>query len=274
MNALKERVMVVNLHISQWGARRYDEKVTREIEQIHQTEEAGRFNKRLMKSHLLDDISSVANKARSYHRDATLPWSDNNDRIITTDKYFEYVMTIGKYTMEMNQLVEQFVSEYVDLKEKEKIRLNGMYREEDYPHPSDIKDKFKLKAVFLPVVDADDFRVNLSDSMVDMMKQQLTEELNNRVKYANDELLDRVRKVVNSMIEKLSDSDNKFRDSLVGNIENMIEVIPIYNFSDNQHIKDVAEMLKTLVVSPDMLRNNEAFRKDILKKAQEIIKTI
>ena len=272
--SLKEKVMIVNLHISQWGARRYDEKVTREIEQLHQTEEAGRFNKRLMKSHLLDDIASTANKARSYHRDTTLPWSDNNDRIITTDKYFEYVMTIGKYTMEMNQLVEKFVAEYEELKEKEKIRLNSMYREEDYPHPTEIKDKFKLKAIFMPIADANDFRVNLNDSMVEVMKQQLTEELENRVKYANEDLLDRVRKVVNTMIEKLSDTESKFRDSLVGNIENMIEILPIYNFSNDEHIKNVTERLKTLSVNPDMLRNNESFRKDILKKAQEIVKTI
>ncbi len=266
--------MIVNLHISQWGARKYDEKVSREIDQIHQTDEAGRFTKRLMKSHLLDDITSVNNKARSYHRDATLPWGDNNDRIITTDKYFEYVMTIGKYAMELDELVTKFVSEYESLVEKEKVRLNSMFRPSDYPHPTEIKNKFNLKAIFLPIADANDFRVNLNDSMVALMKKQLTEELENRVLIANNDLLDRVKKVVTNMIEKLSDEGSTFRDSLVGNIENMIDILPIYNFSNDPHIENVAKMLQTLVVSPNMLRNNEAFKKDIIKKAREIINKI
>lgn len=270
MKNLKERAMLVNLHISVWGARKYDRNVTREIERLHGADDTGRFNKILMKNPVLDEIKSLTNKARAFHRDATLPWGDDNARIITTDKYFDYLMVIGQLTMQVNELVEkQFLPEYQNFKEKEKERLKTMFKETDYPDREEIADKFKMKAIFSPISDETDFRVGLNDSIVENMKTQLKNELNDRVKNVTIDLLERINLPVITMIEKLKDG-GVFRDSLVNNIQDICNQIPLYNFTDNPELIKVTEMAKVLFVDPDMLRNNDGFRKDIIKKAQNV----
>lgn len=274
-NSLKERAMVVNLHIRVWSARKYDEKVTREIENIHNVYNVGRFNKVLMKSSTLEQIQTWANKARSIHREMTLPWGDNNDRILTTENYFNYLMKIGNCVMEFDRLSDKFAyEEYVNLKEKERERLNSMYKEEDYPHPDIIRSKFGLKAVFSPVTDADDFRLNISDSMLESIKTQMKNELENRVKVANEEILNKVREVVSKMHETLAEPGKGFKSSLIGNVEALMETVPTMNIFDDTHINEVVKMLKPLCVNYDMLKNNDSFRQDIAKKAKEILQAI
>jgi len=274
-NSLKERAMVVNLHIGLWSARKYDEKVTREIEKIHDVYNVGHFNKVLMKSTTLEQIQTWANKARSIHRDFTLPWGDNNDRILTTERYFDYLMKIGNCVMEFDQLSDKFAyKEYVSLKENEKVRLNSMYNETDYPHPDLIRNKFSLKAVFSPVTDASDFRLNLSDTMMESVKAQMKNELENRVKVANEEILEKVREVVSKMHETLAEPGKGFKSSLIGNVEALMETVPSMNIFGDVHIAEVVNMLKPLCVNYDMLKNNDSFRQDIAKKAKEILQAI
>ena len=130
--SLKEKVMIVNLTISQWSARKYDAKASKEVEAAHNAREAGRFNKSLLQSDTLKEIGKVANQMRTLHYEKTLPWGDNGDRVLSTEIYFEYITQVGQLTLAFNQAAEQFVSEYTNLKEDAKLRLNTLYREDDY----------------------------------------------------------------------------------------------------------------------------------------------
>lgn len=273
-SSLKERVMIVNLSISQWGARKYDKNASREIEQLHNAVDAGRFNKVLIKSDTLEEIQKTAGKARSFHYEATLPWGDNGDRILSTENYFNYLKEISGLKMEFGRLVEQFVQEYKDEIERSRQRLGSLFNEQDYPHPDMIKDKFNLKPLFMPVAEADDFRINISDSMLEAMKNQIGAELNSRVERATNSIIERARETVQKMIDTLSEPGKVFRDSLVGNVEELVETIPMLNFNDDQHVKDVAEMLKSLIVDPTLLRGNDSFRQEINTKAKEILNNI
>ena len=274
MNSLKDKVMIVNLTISQWGARKYDATATREVESVYNAHEAGRFNKSLIKSDTLKEISAVANKIRLNHYELTLPWGDNGDRILSTESYFKYISEIGVLTAKFNELVEQFIQEYYELKQEAKFRLNGLYKESDYPHEVDIKDKFKIRTVFMPIADAEDFRLNVSQDVAESIKNQITSEMNGRVAIAIDSVIDRAKDVLTKIVETLSEDGKIFRDSLIGNVESLVETMPLLNFNNDQRINDLAKAMSTIIVNPDPLRYDLRMRKEICNKAKAILDTL
>lgn len=274
MNSLKESVMIVNLTISQWGARKYDKTATKEVEDNHQAREAGRFNKVLMQSETLTNIGKIGNKIRTYHYENTLPWGDNGDRILPTEKYWQYVTEVGTMKMDFNTTADQFIDEYIEEKERSKIRLNSLYKEGDYPQSESIRKKFDVGVSFMPIADGNDLRVNMSAEVIDTIKSQITRELEKRVEGATDEMLQRLRDAVGHMAETLKDHNKVFRDSLVGNIQSLTESLPLLNFNNDQRVVDAVNYCKTLCVDPDELRFKRKFRLEIAAKAQQILESI
>jgi len=272
--SLKEKVMIVNLTISQWSARKYDAKASKEVEAAHNAREAGRFNKSLLQSDTLKEIGKVANQMRTLHYEKTLPWGDNGDRVLSTEIYFEYITQVGQLTLAFNQAAEQFVSEYTNLKEDAKLRLNTLYREDDYPAEWKIRDKFKAHVGFMPVAESDDLRVDMSEDVLIAMRGQITQEMNTRVGNAINEMLDRIRTAVKHMADTLTETDKVFRDSLVGNVQNLVETLPLLNFNNDVKVNDAIRIIGSLCVDPDKLRNNPAFRKAIAGKAKQILLNI
>lgn len=274
MESLKEKVMIVNLTISQWGARKYDKTATKEVEDQHQAKEAGRFNKILIQSDTLSKVSKISGKLRQYHYDNTLPWGDNGDRILSVEKYFQYIMDIGNMKMEFTGLIETFIQEYEKEKEDSKIRLNSLYKESDYPPSESIAKKFDIVVSFMPIADGNDLRVNMSESVINSLKNQITKELENRVNNATEDLLQRLREAVTRMVETLSEPTKIFRDTLVGNIEALTEHLPLMNFNNDQRITDAVSYAKGLCVNPEDLRKSKRFKREILAKAKQVLSNI
>jgi len=82
MSNLNEKAMLVKLSVSQWTARKYDKKVSQEINDQYSAHDAGRYNKVLIAQEEIKKISKVASQARSFHYFNTLPWDDNGSRIL------------------------------------------------------------------------------------------------------------------------------------------------------------------------------------------------
>jgi hypothetical protein len=274
MDSLKEKVMIVNLTISQWGARKYDRGATKEVEDNHQAKEAGRFNKVLMQSDTLTSIGKVGSKIRLYHYENTLPWGDNGDRILPTEKYFQYIMDIGMLKNEFCTLADKFIQEYETEKQRSMSRLNTLYNEKDYPQSECIRKKFDILVGFMPIADGNDLRVNMSEQVIGSIKDQITKELEKRIESTTTDILDRLKRSVQRMAETLKDKDSVFRDSLVGNIEALCENLPSLNFNSDAHIVEVLDWCKGLIVDPDDLRTKRKFRMEICAKAEQILANI
>lgn len=275
--SLRERAMIVSLFTKRWWGEKRDEEVGREVEEMkNAAANSGRYTKKLMESsQTFAEIKNYFNRLRSFHRSQTLPWSDaNNQRLIMNEKYFDHLIKVGAMTVEIEKLVDQFIEEFEEAKRREAARLQGLFKESDYPHPDMLRDMFKVKIVFSPIPDTDDFRVTANDAMLEMLKDQLQRTTEENIRTANNELLSKVREAVNKLIEVLSDPDAGIRESLTGNIYQLTETLPIYNFSNDQKIKDVVEMLRPLCVDADSLKNSTNFRAEIVTKAKAVLEAL
>jgi len=271
--SINEKAMLVYLNISFWAARKYDKKISQEIEDQYQAEEAGRFNKILIATEHLSNIQKIISAARTFHYENTLPWSDQGGRLLPSANYFNYTKTIQSFRDDFEREVTNFIQVYPSLKDEARQRLNGMFKEDDYPDILTLETKFAIKSMILPVPEADDFRVNLLEAEVDNIRESIQEQVETSTESVMNDLWQRLFKVVEHMSERLSDPDNKFKNSLVENIIDLCELLPKLNITDDPELNDAVQEIKAKLTlhDPQDLRDNNLVRNKTALEAQKIL---
>lgn len=272
---ITEKAMLVRLSISQWTARRFDPKATTHvIEDYGARPDSGRFNKLLVDLEAVKRYQKAANEARAFHYGNTLPWGDDESRILPTDNYLNYTKKMRELRSVFEGAVDEFVAEYPRLIEKAQEDLNGLFSTEDYPAPESLSEKFNFSVSVSPVPDSGDFRVSLSDDEVEQIKADIEARVKDSITEAMRDAWDRLFRAVKHMAEKLQEPGAIFRDSLVGNIVELCDVLPRLNLTNdpnlNKIIKDARAALASL--NPKALRKYKLERKAAAGKAGDILK--
>lgn len=274
MKNLSEKALLVNIRISQWGAKKNDENVSKEIERSHNAHDAGRFNKNLINDEELSPIKKIVTATRKLLFTNTLPWGDNGDRLLPATNFFEFRHEFEKNKDQFDTCVDKFIEIYPSLKEDARTWLNGMFKEQDYPSPIEMKLKFGMNITFMPISDLKDFRLNVDRSEIENIKANIESEIFQRITDATKNICERIQEAVRHMLNRLSDKDAVFRDSMVNNISELIETLPRLNFTDNPDINNILEDLKTLVVSPERLRQDSVLRNRQAIEAEKILSKV
>lgn len=273
--SLKDKAMLVGLTIKTWIARKYDQAISIEISEMHaKTNDAGRFNKHLLpgKAESYEAVLKKGREMRTFYYDNTLPWSKEGHRILPAANYQDFAEGIRKFKREFSILVDDFLREYPLLKEDARVLLNGMYRESDYPSVEEMTDKFGVEIEVMPLPDADDFRVAIADLEIENIRTEISTRMKREFDAANHDLWMRLRVAVGNMVGRLDDPNGIFRDSLVDNLRDIVELVPKLNVTGDARLNEVAEVCaNTLAVhEPQTLRDNLTVRSQVASQAKEI----
>lgn len=267
MSTIATKSLIAILSISQWTARRYDKKATKEVnDKNNAQDDAGRYNKLLVAKETLEKIVAIAGRARAYHYENTLPWGENNERLLSTDNYFAYIQKMAEFRDEFDREVATFLSNYDQYVLQSRLRLGDLFLQEDYPSRLEIESKFGLKTSFLPVQETD-FRVQLSDEEIQKLKASVGVEINNRINVAVKDIWNRVKEQLQKMKDRLSNADAVFRDTLFENLNDLIELLPKLNVTGDLEIAKVCNELLSLKADPESVRRNPTLRS---QKAQQV----
>ncbi len=272
---LHQKAMLVGLAIHGWQARKYDRRISAEVSVAHAaTQNAGRYNKHLLPQAAAsyEAVHKKGREFRTFYYDNTLPWSKDGQRILPTKNYEQFAEGVRRFKREYKLLTEDFLREYPVLKEDARILLNGMFNEADYPQVEEMRGKFWIDLETLPFPTAEDFRVNLAGNEVDRIRREIEERVRMELDKAGKDLWNRLRTAVDNMILRLSSPESKFHDTLVGNIRDIVDLIPRLNFVEDANLEAVrAKCAETLVVhNPQVLREDVGVRSLVAAQAKEI----
>jgi hypothetical protein len=253
--------MLTRLQIRMWTARQFDREASDEIADIHgATGDAGRFNKRLLPKAALAGMQSSATALRAHHATNTLPATN----------YFPYMAEHKRLSIMFEQAREQFLNGYVAAQASAKTQLGDLYRDEDYPTEDDLAGRISCDVTVWPLPDAGDFRVELGNDEEARIRRDIEQSVNDACAAAVRSLWQRVHDTVGAMHERLTkfhkDADGKvhapFRDSLVGNMRELVDLMARLNFTDDPALEAMRSRLadKLCPIEPDDLRNNDELR--------------
>ncbi len=271
---LAQKAMIVRLSITKWSARKYDRKVSREVADKYGTDQdRGRYNKVLVAQDNLTAIQKAESATRTFHYDNTLPWKDDGARILPAANFANYSAEIRKLKSDFQAATMDFCRNYPALVDQARLELAGLYDPADYPDPAAIGRKFAFEVEVDPLPTAADFRVTLQAGEVERIKAEIAGRLKEAEAEAMTDLFNRLYEVVKHMAGKLSDKEAIFRDSLVTNVQDLVDLLPRLNLTGDPHLETLRREVeaKLLGYEPDTLRKDQFARQETAQAASDIL---
>lgn len=279
MTQIHSRALLVWLTISTWTARKYDKKISAEVNAAHNASgDAGRFNKFLLPGDCASykTLIAMAGAIRVSHYGETLAWSDEGWRLLPTANYMQYADNFRKRQGEYRNALDAFLADYPAMQAEAKIKLNGMYRAEDYPSVDAIRSRFALEIQYSPVPAVGDIRVDLGSDQIGAIEESITNRIETATKLAIGDAWARLHNVVKHISDRLSDPEAIFRDSLIGNAKDVCDALQRLNVTDDPNLEAMrVEVLSDLAMhDPDALRDDAVLRQRTAEKADQILATM
>lgn len=269
---MSKKAMFAGLKLRAWTARKYDRKISEEVAEIHNAHpSAGRYNKRLIAHPAYERIISALGDARSFHYKNTLASHLEGWRVLTTSNFEAYSAGIRKRKQKVSMLVSDLVEAWPEVMAEARTRLKGMFDEANYPSPKSLNEKFGIEVSIIPLPDAKAFCPGLEGEAAEEAVENVKEQAEKAVEAAMLDLWEKLYSPVSKMVERLSDPNAIFRDSLVENLREMVEILPRLNFTGDGRFDELVQKARSLSVhEPQDLRDNRALRADVAAKAAEI----
>lgn len=276
-NDVHTKVMLVELRVSQWTARKQDRRVADAVASAnHVDAKVGAYYKSLLDPEILESIKKHVTETRAKYYKATLPWSDDGPRILTADLYFDFMNEMNEARTRFESNVNAFLSDYPYHREEAKRFLGSLFRDEDYPEPEELAKKFGFALHVRPLPISSDFRCSLGGDEVDRIREQIEQDTADTLQSTVRSAFERIYEVASRYADRLADPKNVFRDSMVESAQELAELMPKLNFTNDPELARLTEVVRDKLAAhkPDALRHNHTVRAEAAAAAKNVVSDI
>lgn len=266
--SISSAALLVELSIRTWTGRKLDKRASEEVTTSHNANKGvANVNKKILGDCAeLDAVQKFAANARNAHYASTLPWSDTGIRLVTTRNYFKYNEAMTALQQEFERLVEKFLQAYSWQVSQAQLRLGDLFNPMDYPSTDSLRSRFSFGINFMPVPEAGDFRLDINNEAQQQITEHYTKYYETQLATAMGSIWERAKDALTKMSERLdyADSTTKkiFRDSLVDNVLEVVDIMDTCNITGDTHMSAIKTRLKEALsgVTPDALRQDDSYR--------------
>lgn len=281
MSRYRNSTLLYRPSLSIWTARKKDKNETVKVNtNAGATVGAANVNKQLLPdSPELLAIQKWATGFRTWVYQTTLPWDDSGWRIGRVERHMDFMSEVGDRITAGDLLVDAFVANYATSVEEARFKLSVMFDPMDYPTPGSVRSKFSFSVDCMPLSNDEDFRVvdGLPQEEVDRMVTIASDATEARIASAMEEAYKRLYAVVAKMASTLQQYGNKeikkFNDTLVGNIADLVDIMPALNLTNDPRLNELTDAARNLAAYDlSDLRKLDGTREAAIKEASALAK--
>ena len=263
---LTDDAMLVGLRITAWSGRLYDRQASHHVAVHHDAAaSAGRYNKRLLPKAAFAALTATMSEARTKHYANTLPWDDQGARLLSVANYDRYTELMDGFRERVVRQRARFIEDYDDYVDQSRLDLGKLFRIEDYPSKEALQGKFSIRYRITAVQDAEHFMAKLATDDIERVKRDIECDIEERLHDAAGDLYRRLGEAVERVSERLQEDENGkplvFRDTMISNIRDLVDVVPRLNIFGDDELARLCEQVKDRIagVEPDALRPSKTF---------------
>ncbi len=279
---LTHDAMLVSLRIAAWSGRLYDRAASNHVAAAHDAaSSAGRYNKRLLPKCAFAALTATLSKARTTHYEQTLPWDDQGSRLLTVANHARYTELMDALRERMIRERARFIDDYDDHIDQARLDLGKLFSIDDYPSKEALRGQFAIRYRIAPVPDAEHFMAKLASDDIERVQRDIERQIEERLRDGVGDLYRRLGEAVERVSERLREDESGkplvFRNSLIGNIHDLVEVVPRLNIFGDDELARLCEQVKGKIASvePDALRPSKNFdpvaRQRVKRDADELM---
>jgi hypothetical protein len=277
---LQTSAMVLRLHISMYTGRKSDKKTQQEVvaDKGATNKQAASVYKSLFAGDQdLDAINALQARARREIAAVTLPWSDSGERLVSTRNFFEVSGALSSLRADFDQAVALFVRNYAVKVGNAAFALGDLFDRTEYPDPNDITHKFSFNYSFEPVPTHNDFRVDLSNETVEVLKSHYQKAANDRLSAAVQDVWERVITETTRLHDKLivpeSGARPRIHATTLDGFKGLIDSLEALNITNDTNLETTRVNLKNTLdaVDIDSLRESDSVRNAVREQMQSVL---
>jgi hypothetical protein len=273
---IASKAVIVRLHQGRVPFSVKDKSITKETNaRMGITEGMGHFTKAIYSKKATECVTKPYGEQYRYHLSVTLPFNDKGARIVSSKAFLDYTAKMRVHESLCMKGAETFMANRTSNIAEAQILLDTAFRTEDYPTESEMRDRFSITVRVEPIPE----NIVLDGILADELKDFQADHEANIQKAVGNAMTDawrRIYEVASKCAESLKNPEKVFRDSLIGNVRELVEVLPSLNVTDDPNLDEARNQLQERIASmyPADLRGTspscKAFRAETAKAAEEI----
>lgn len=277
--SISSSAVLVELNISIWTANKLDKGATEVMQNNNSaSKDSAQVYKNLMAgTDKRKKIADYAARARLYHNQTTLSWSDKGARLLPTSLFMDYKQNMNVYQKNMEVMIKDFFLNYADLIEGARLNLGDLFNPYDYPSIEELRSKFGFRLVFSPLPESGDFRLDIPQADMTELSEKYELAFNDRLSDAMREPWEKLHKMLTDMSVKLTEESNddkkRFHDSFVSNPIELCGLLSHLNITKNPQLEQARRELELTMLGTDIddVREHKDCRVELKSKVDEII---
>ena len=262
--SIQKTCMVLNLQTSYWMGYRFDRDASERLtDEASAVRDSARVNKHIVPKEFLQPVLGARTSVQTHFHLKTLPWKDNGDRLIMRTAFLPFIEEHQALVAKFEEAVQQFLNhDYLVAQDQAQFRMGTLFKASDYPTANELRHKFSINLDIDAIAQAYDFRLSNNE-----------EAMQKRVTQAVSALWQKLAEPLERYAERLAEPDAIFRDSLVGNLRQVVELIPSLNFTEDPDLEAIRVKIENDLTGWDAkdLREDKEARSQVVDTARSIM---
>jgi len=290
---ISTKAVLAYLSIKMMGFKKTDRKITNDtnVNFLQTTQLAGTYQKRMMLESDVFDIIRIARAAREDHRRLTRVWSTEHWRLLPSPRIMEYTNIMRTHRSNFEVAVKDIQNRWADIIAKQQDRLKSSNKQlflvKDYPwiisdkneirgwrvsKNIDLMQNFKFEYMIRTITDEKDIILEIEKETIDEIKQMVKTENERNLKESMVHLWAKLEKKI-ANIADVCMNDKRVFDTLLGTIEDDLELFRDLNISKDQNFEKIIEKIRNSSLcgyTTGQIRKDKRLKKKIGHEAKKI----
>jgi hypothetical protein len=214
-------------------------------------------------------------------------WDGKGGFCVRNTKLDEVTSKLEEFRAKFHAAVDTLCAGLPALEARAKAELNGAFSRLGFPTEAEVRERYSFEIKLGAIVHADDTRLNhVSSKAREAIEKSIRKEQAEKVTELHQQVVGSLEAALNRVVTNLTDFTagkiTRFEDSLVTNLESLVEALPTLNVTQDRAVDQTIVRSRTLVaglqkaLQEQTLRDKKsdagpAVRKQIAKEAGDIL---
>jgi hypothetical protein len=252
---------------------RQDKAITAEVFQTKKLKgKAGKWIKTKIPDSFLTGVRNAANAGRDEVYLLTVPWIRGH-RFLRLSRRPEFLEKMVKVRERFQKEVQKFIDAWPQAIAEARVMHGETFDENDYPKATSLAAEFDMTVDWIAVPTQDQFVETVMGSAHAELEAQFLAAEERRHKAVINDVWNRLAEPIQKLADTLASPEKVFRDTIIGNVRDMVALAPDLNIADNptltKAIQEIDTKLSTL--DPEGIRSSAVLRRAAVSVATDIV---
>lgn len=281
---LSRKALQFHFSISQWNYRKKDKQAMAKTAADFGVDESRiKTTKQLADPENFKDLEKLVNDFRTFVYTHTSPHVNKGTYILPAVFDGRLKEKIREFSVAFDAEKSVIIGKVSGFIRQAEIDLNGLFDAADYPSTDELESKYSFSHSFDIFSDPSNILVDIVQSEIDSLAADLNQRHNTILQSNTADCWERIFEVVKSLqvaMEKESRTDKRgderapiFRDSVIGNIRELVDVLPGLNIAGDINLELARQELEKELagIDPADLRESSTSRLEVAETAGTIL---